>query len=267
MHPALLEAESRVRARCQQDDRCLAYYMIGSDGAGTADEWSDLDLAIMTTDASYEAYIGELRGLVEECFGPIVAWLTEGPTDFGCNYAFLFRHAEELLLTDLYVGREGAPYTPRPTAIIFDRIGRLLAQLEEAPPSPAAPANLEWTLVNWWVYCYLNGKYWKRGDLWKLLYVQQVLFSTHFQVLKALYPDKQWVWPARDLHQLPPEQEQRYLAYYPAASFEAISAALLAEMDLFSEDARAASAKHGLPYPVEMEEAVRKHLDRMVLSD
>ena len=82
----------------------------------------------------------------------------------------------------------------RPIRVLFDPDGLLAAAQIAASPSPYSPDRLLPTIHEYWVYAYLNGKYWKRSDLDKLLYVQSTLFQTHVKLLHALHPGEEWSW-------------------------------------------------------------------------
>src|SRR5205807_675550 len=105
-----------------------------------------------------------------------------------------------------------------PDRILFDRAGLLeTASKENAPqPQPLPVDKLRWLIDNYWVYMYLNGKYSQRADVYKLLYVQGVLFQTHLNILNALHPETQWNWWARDVKHLPEEKQQELLIYFGA---------------------------------------------------
>ncbi|HZO90799.1 MAG TPA: aminoglycoside 6-adenylyltransferase [Chthonomonadaceae bacterium] len=262
MHPVLEASIARAVDYFRDDERVLGMYLWGSLGKGTADAYSDVDLALVVRDEDYNAVKGELRGVCERICGPIAVWLPEGETADLCNYAFLFHSGKDLLLCDFLILSESAYHRNRSRAeqVLFDRAG-LFQPLAEAPRvQPFSPDTLSRTMDNYWVYAYLNGKYYQRADLFKLLYVQGVLFQTHMRLLHALHPDKPWTWWANDVKYLPEAKRQQLLAYFGATDLPGISAALEKELDLFSQDAQAACQQWNLPYPADLETSVRRHL-------
>lgn len=96
----------RFVAACEQDERVVAAFLGGSLAAGKADEWSDLDIYLITTDESYQdfaagfrAFVGRLgQPLFLESFGRsdtlffIFADDTEGEISLGSESAFLDIH-------------------------------------------------------------------------------------------------------------------------------------------------------------------------------
>ena len=56
---------------CERDERIVAAFLGGSIAAGTADEWSDLDIYLITTDAAYEDFIARLPEFVRRLGRPV----------------------------------------------------------------------------------------------------------------------------------------------------------------------------------------------------
>lgn len=92
----------RFVAACQEDERIVAAFLGGSYARGTADQYSDLDLGLITTDEAYEEFLEEydtfidLLGetvLLEDFDLPnnfffILADGTEGELAIGCKSHF-----------------------------------------------------------------------------------------------------------------------------------------------------------------------------------
>ncbi len=265
MNPILLDSLKRIEDQFRTDERCVGIFLSGSLGKGTADAYSDVDVVVIIRDEDYAAVTQELRDLCATRCGKILVWLPEGESADACNYAFLFEGEADLLLYDLTLLTATAFSTRRmhPDRILFDRTGLLqTASRENAPSSTPFPADtIRWLIDNYWVYMYLNGKYSQRADIYKLLYVQGVLFQTHVSLLNALHPETQWTWWARDIKHLPEAQREQLLVYFGAVSREEIAAALRQEMDLFSADAQAVCRTAAIAYPQDLEAGVRKHLE------
>src|SRR5438552_17946564 len=51
-------------AICEKDERVLAAFLVGSLAAGKADEWSDLDIYLITTDEAYEGFVADLKAFI-----------------------------------------------------------------------------------------------------------------------------------------------------------------------------------------------------------
>ena len=60
------ELAERATAIGTLDDRVVAVLVYGSHAAGTADEHSDLDLGIVTTDDGFDSFVGDAPSFVED---------------------------------------------------------------------------------------------------------------------------------------------------------------------------------------------------------
>jgi predicted nucleotidyltransferase len=268
MHPLLHRTLEDVERHFRADDRCLGLYLFGSAGRGTDDAYSDLDLAIVVRDEAYGAMTRELRAVCERICGPLQVWLPEGEREQFCNYAFLFGADGHLLLGDfsLLTGSFLAQRRGKPEdRILFDREGLLAAVREEARPAHFSSDRLGPIIDEYWVYAYINGKYWRRGDVYKLLYLQQILFQIHMRLLQAFHPTADSSWWAASVTQLSPERQEQLRVYFGASEPEAIAAALQTELDLFSQDAQAACQVWSVDYPQALEGHLRRHLRAMGL--
>ena len=65
------ELSDRARAIGQRDDRIVAVLVYGSHAAGTADEHSDLDLGIVTTDDGFDGLVADAPSFVEALGRPL----------------------------------------------------------------------------------------------------------------------------------------------------------------------------------------------------
>ena len=269
MHPILLESLQRLQEYYAQDERCLGMYLSGSIGAGTTDEWSDVDADAVFRDEDYPTIKAEIRAVCEAQCGPLLVWLPEGESEDNVNYAFLFEAGGRSHLFDFAACRErfirNAPWL-RPQRILFDRTGLLAKAMQRTPVPCFNPADLLHQINIYYVYAYLSGKYFRRGDVYKMMYVQQVIFQAHLRVLNAFYPQAEWNWWARDIHALSPEQQTELLVYFGSNQCQTIAGALQNEMNLFSRDAQAACERYALRYPVELERGVREHFTLMGLT-
>lgn len=91
----------RFVAACQADERIVAATLYGSYARGAADEHSDLDLGVITTDGAYEAFVAGREVFIRQLGEPSFL------EDFGSTVTVLF------ILTDgteceLSIGRESS---------------------------------------------------------------------------------------------------------------------------------------------------------------
>lgn len=250
--------------RFEGDSRCLAMYLSGSLAKGTSDEYSDVDMGIVVADEHYDLIRAELPAICEAELGKLAAWLPEAETADWSSYAFLCHQGQELLLYDLAVTPISNWKGTDAAQVLFDRTGRSGTATEET--AGAFDANrLAWLIKHFWVYMYLNGKYVKRSDIYKMLYIQGVLFQAHLGLLHALQPGHRWHWWPQDVQSLAIEHQDRLLVYFGAADLEGLAAAIASELDLFSKDASTICKQWGMEYPAVLEQGVRRHLEAMAV--
>ena len=265
MHPVLADSLERLQKRLSEDKRCLGIFLSGSYAKQTADEYSDLDLVVVAERSDYKGFRDSLHKVCEETVGVISAWLPEGETPESVNYAFLFEAGDDILLYDiLVITDENLPnFSPLDARhILYDGTGLLAGSVKERKPAGFNSQDLLRMVTCYWVYMYLNGKYLKRSDIYKLLYIQQILFNNHIAVLHAFYPDRDWTWWAVNVKYLQETKREKMLIYFKNTSPKDIAAVLKKEMDMFSQDAKGACLKYNLEYPAGAEKAVRKHLGK-----
>lgn len=265
MHPDLNTTLCRLEDAFRADVRCLGMYLRGSVAAGAADAYSDVDFCVVVGEADYAPFKAELRALCASCCGgEPVAWFCKSERDAYTDYAVLFesRDGAALLALDLSVNTPWAleVFPVAASQFVFARDG-LAAGPPVTPPAFSA-AEVRRLAEEFWSHAYLNGKYLRRGDLFKLLTVQRSICDIHLRVLNARYsPLERWAWWAGEVKRLPAAKQREMLVYFGAASVVTIAAALRRQTDLFAEDARAACEIHGADYPAELEARVRRHLE------
>jgi predicted nucleotidyltransferase len=62
---------ARFVAACEADERVLAAYVCGSNAAGDADAFSDLDLGLITTDESHDEFVADRAAFVHQLGEPL----------------------------------------------------------------------------------------------------------------------------------------------------------------------------------------------------
>ena len=266
MHGYLRECIGALTEFWQKDPRAVAFAMNGSGGRGNDDEWSDGDVSLVVADEAYLSVYNEMRGLMSRYCGEIRLWLPEGETERGVNFAFLFEKDGEQFLMDHALFCEGLiKETPHYDAgvIFFDRSGALTeAGRRFAEHRPEFDVSTLPVIIDtYMVYTYLNGKYYRRKDTAKMLYIQNTLQGLHFRLLQALYPDVRFLgWWCQDIYSLSEEHQQSILMYAAMPDYIAIGAKVIGELLRFGEDARRAAGLYGKPYPEDQEVFVLRQL-------
>jgi predicted nucleotidyltransferase len=130
---------------CVADDRIVAAFLAGSHATGTADAYSDLDLGVITTDASFADVLADRRALVGQLGEPLFldhlgrTW----------NVFFILADGTE---GEIFFGREGAldEIDVGPFESLLDKRGILAgAEFLFSPPDPDAQREHLRQSMNW----------------------------------------------------------------------------------------------------------------------
>lgn len=271
MHEYLLNTIEKFKLKFNNDNRIAAMYLYGSGGNGSDDQYSDVDLGVIIHDDFYNDVRDELKDICENICGEIHLWFPEGESKETCNYAFLFEFNDNQFLYDFTIMTEhffqqNTWLNKQHKKIIFDNSNILSNDLDTLD-NVFYTGNIKWTIEQFWIYTYLNGKYYRRHDSFKLLYIQNVLFNNHMKLLNSLYPDQTWSWWPSDIKKLPETKQKEMLIYFGSKTINKITKALEKEIKIYAVDARRVCQKLEISYPQDLEEYVKRHLINMGVID
>ena len=266
MHPYFTQCLNKLTDHWEKDPRALAFAMSGSGGRGVDDEWSDLDVILVTSDDAYASICREMKELMGSVCGDIYIWLPEGETEKSVNYAFIFdKDGEQFLFDHAVICESLIKKTGKIEAgvVFFDKTGSLTGanqRFKEYKPDFEA-SDLSGIIDKYLVYTYLNGKYYRREDTAKLLYIQNTLQELHIRLMAALYPGCIFSgWWCNDIYLLSPEHQKNILIYAAPPDCKQIGRLVLRELDYFGRDAREACGFMKVIYPDVQEKYVLRQL-------
>jgi predicted nucleotidyltransferase len=139
----------RFVAACREDTRVVAAFLGGSHAAGTADEYSDLDLYLIVDDQIYDTFFAERRAFLGRLGEPV---FFEDFSDFGFDMVvFIFSDGVE---GELALGRaSGFDYIHgRPFEVLVDKEGILEGRVFPLLRSTQAEQRetLRWLIYWFW---------------------------------------------------------------------------------------------------------------------
>lgn len=155
----------RFTAACREDGRVVAAFLGGSLAAGAADEFSDLDLYLITSEKDYQDFFGERRGFMQRLGDPVFC---EDFSEFGFDMV-LFIYAEgvygELALAPAsnFLQIHGGPYK-----VLVDKAQALRSVKFPYyfPPDEEKRRTLRHLIYWFWRDLLHCGKYLARGRVW-----------------------------------------------------------------------------------------------------
>jgi aminoglycoside 6-adenylyltransferase len=245
-----------------------------------ADEWSDLDLVVFTSDAT--SYLRDSAWLNR--FGTVIAAVSHsfGQHDRewlafyadGTKLDAAFRSIDPAATPTLQTMLDGFPYPTvlqRGVRVLVDKTGAA-TDLRLPTITTPLPDEAEFaTLINrMWLDAIKTAKFIRRRDLWRAKQVcdgdlkQHVLTLLEWQA--AAQPDQRDIW--YDGRFLAEWADREALAALPAtfAAYEIadLARALFATLDLFRQLAQDVAQQLDYAYPAEAERAIDEHLHSML---
>lgn len=145
---------TRFQMACQADHRVAAAFVGGSVATGTADEYSDLDLYLITQDSEYENFFATRTSFMEQLGDPV---FLEDFNGFGFDMVlFIFRDGVKgelaLARASSFQHIHHGPYQ-----VLVDKLGLFegVTFPIERVPLHEQRCNLERLLRSFWRYLYL----------------------------------------------------------------------------------------------------------------
>lgn len=249
---------------CSTDERIVAAFLHGSRATEEADEYSDLDLCVITTDEALEEVIAGRGSLIRYLGEPI---FTE---DFGHDGIVFFILADGTEC-ELSFSREGAiedidvgPFKP-----LIDKRGILAdAEFPFAPPNTEEQREQLRRVLNWFWHdvSHFTAAF-GRGDLW-WAYGQ-------LEALRRYCVNLVRIEHGVEALDEPYEKLEKAVAVSGLAALrttfcpmerDAMLRAALEVVSFFRERAPRVAGAYGSDYPAELERLMSDRLDRLAVS-
>ena len=267
MHPDLMMAFEMLVQLLRADPRCKGGWHYGSVGRGQQDEYSDFDPVFLVDDRDFEAFAADVpRFMASVCDELLICWPENYNDAHFKNFCSVLRLGDRLHQHDFFLLNAGYPMTwfcrqhlkgCTRSNIIFDRTGEVGILLDKGLRTDNHIPDVTRAIDTYWFHVEMLIKYFKRGDIFKLLKNIDFLRQAHVDVLLAQYDTLDWgAWETKVKHCVPPEKQAHLLAYYAAADFAELDRTLRKGMDFFRLDAREACADQNADYPEGMVEAI-----------
>jgi hypothetical protein len=248
----------RARSVLSADQRVRAIWLAGALGRGAADAASDLDLAIAVRDADFEAFGAEWREWLAAITPTLVARALPGLP--GSFYA-LTPTCERIDVVTERVSQLGT--VQRGTRLVVMDRDRLAGQLPQLPPPTPDSTRIAY-LIEECLRQAANFPTVTVRDDWLLgvVAVQEVHMMLYQLLVESNQPlppmgPKQWST------KLTPEQRALLLSLpVPQPARDSVLEARGIALRTFIEQARRIADRYEVPWPAELERAVREFLRR-----
>jgi hypothetical protein len=259
--PNLGSIVDRFIAVCAADPRVVAALLGGSYASGTADEHSDLDLCLITTDASYEGFLAEHQDFVRLLGEPVFMETFDHPH----NLFFIFADGSE---GELAAGREGdfRNIHGGPYRVLLDKRGLLEGVefpwqlVDEGEQRETLRRLIQWFWhdLSHFITALARGeRWWAYGQLGILRRVCVNLARLRHD-FTASADDYDKVDKALPATALAPLEDTCC-----ALEHDAMLGAAHAIIRFYQEYARPLAKAHGIPYPGVLERVMLTRLERL----
>jgi predicted nucleotidyltransferase len=255
---------SRFVDACSADERIVAAFLDGSRATDEADEYSDLDLYVITTDEALEKVIAERGSLIRHLGEPV---FTE---DFGHDGIVFFILADgtecelsfssEGAIEDIDVG----PFKP----LIDKRAILADAEFPFAQPDPEEQRERLRRVLNWfWHDLSHFAAALGRGDLWWAYGQLEALRRYCVNLVRIEHGVQAQEEPYEKLAKAVPVSDLAALqSTFCPMERDAMLRAALDVVRYFRERAPGVAAAYGSAYPAELERLMSDRLDRLAAS-
>ncbi len=258
-HQAWIE---HVAAVCQSDARIAAAFIGGSRGAGTADDYADIDLYLILRDDAYDDFFAQRRTFMRRPGDPV---LLEDFNGFGFDM-LLFIYADGIE-GELVLAREsGFAHIPSgPFMALLDRDGILPPNGFPPMKQPAEPEqqeHLRW-MVHWfWRDLSQFSRWMARGRLWSAYGHLEMLRHTCLGLVRLKHAFVPALGSYDNLELAADEQD--LAAFQPTfctVERGAIMEAVRTLLEIYLHVAPPLAAARGITYPAKLHDTVIRRLE------
>jgi predicted nucleotidyltransferase len=253
----------RFVAACRSDPRIIAAFLGGSFAAGRADQYSDLDLYLVTTNEAYAKFFAERQAFMRRLGEPV---LLEDFNSFGFDM-LIFTFADgvegELALApeNNFEHIHGGPYT-----VLVDKQGLLAGKVFPLlTPNEEQQVKTLRDLVYWFwedLSHFITGI--QRGQLWLAYsYIEQTrrkcVNLAHLRHDFTAEPSG-YANVEKDLHQA---QLLALQTTFCAMERDSMLQAVETIVDVYQQIARPLAKEHGIEYPADLEQVLLRRLEQV----
>ncbi|HPJ02462.1 MAG TPA: aminoglycoside 6-adenylyltransferase [Candidatus Limiplasma sp.] len=273
MHPDLEQSFSSLVEILKADPRCKGGWHYGSVGRGEADEYSDYDPVYLVADTDFKSFAADVPNFMRQvCDELLISWAEDYNDDHFRNYCNLIRIGDTLHQMDFFILNADTPETwfcrqhlkgCTRDNIIFDRTGEVSALLDRGLTTDNYIPDPVRCMDTYWFHLEMLIKYFKRGDIFKLLKNIDFLFHAHQDLLLSQYDCLHYGAPETKVKKCVPKDKQAHLlSYFAPAEPETLKKQMLLCMRNFAADAAEVCAAKNIQYPPHIAQKVIEYFER-----
>jgi predicted nucleotidyltransferase len=267
MHQDLVNGFKNMIEAIKNDSRCTGAWHYGSVGRGQSDQYSDYDPVFLVPDRYFEEFSKDVRHFVgKACDEILISWAEDYNSEYFKNFCNLIRIKENLHQLDFFIlnedktdnwwCRQHLKGCTRDN-IIYDTDGRVGELLDKGLRTYNFNPDPLRCFDTYWFHVEMLIKYFKRGDLFKIIKNMDFLVQSHVNLLLAEYDTLDWgAWETKVKKCVPSDKQLHLLAYYTHPDLDSYKKAVVKGFEHFHRDAQAIFKNKGLHYKEHVATAV-----------
>ena len=247
MHKDLVTAFEKMVNILKSDIRCKGGWHFGSVSRGQEDIYSDYDPVFLIDNDDFEQFAADIPDIFRKISDELLIFWGENFND-NCfkNFCGIIGLGNNLHQLDIFIINSNYPeawmcklHSKGCTKenIIFDRTGETAMFLDKKYSIDNYLPDTLRAIDTYWFHTVMLIKYFKRGDIFKLIKNIDILFHAHIDLLLSRYDTIDWgAWESKIKHCVPNEKQEHLLAYFATANIESYKSIIKKCMILFKND-------------------------------
>ena len=265
LRPAQQEFVDRFMKACIEDERVVAAFLGGSYVKGKADEYSDVDLCLITTEAAHEDVYRQREAFLQQ-LGELVFLEDFGIPDIAF---FIFAHGVE---GELNFGSEDHldKIHSGPFHVLLDK-KKLLTRVDFSEPGADPSEQAEklrlnisgfWHELSHFTTAIGRGQLWWAGgqlEALRSICVNLARLQNHFSNHEA--GDEPYF---KIENAMPVDKLEALKATFCPLEKSAMLASAHIILQFYAGTATSLAQTHGIPYPLKLEKVMRERLEKLL---
>lgn len=243
----LKTVNDRFISLIKEIDGVRAAWYFGSNMRGTADEYSDIDIVILSDSSAYAETDSRLTKMLSSvCDKVVLCWGEDFNGEAMKNYDYILSLNGKIFQYDVFLLNEGflddymcrLHYTGlTEEKIIFSKGNAAEELIPKAPSCEPWRADVKSLAETYWLHIQMSVKYFLRKDFFKLNSVLRTLMDVHVSLLLTGYDKTNWGGAANKLKFIPEEKQKHLMKYGCTEDFELMKKNLQWSAERFEKDA------------------------------
>jgi len=273
MHKDLTLAFNKMIDILKTDERCFGGWHFGSVARNMTDEYSDYDPVFLIDSKGFESFANDIPKLMADISDELlICWAEDFNNNCFKNFCCAIRIGANIHQLDVFMvnNDEQEDWMCKmhlsgctEDNIIFDRTGETALLLNKGCSVENHVPDTMRAVDTYWFHAVMLVKYFRRGDVFKVLKNIGILFHAHADLLLSKYDTMSWGdRESKVKHCVPVGKQEHLKVYFASADLTALKSAVRKGMKLFESDAAEICKSKGVDCPKLMPGQVIAYFNR-----